>query len=213
VGSASNDDGAAWAVADFLERFVGVRWYWPAKAAGRSVPRQSSLVIPPVHYSDWPVFRQRLDFIETLLMPLNTDGGGGDLAGGGDRLPLPLAPGVVERDETYSDVQKWYYPGMGALLRHGASLDFTPGIIQGSPWIAWWLTDSADKRDVEKAGEASWALNEDGTRHPRWICFSAPQTLQALIARLGRHWDEKAPGRPPHKIVTDNSCTVYLGSP
>ena len=32
------NDGAAWAVADFLERFVGVRWYWPTQYGGRSVP-------------------------------------------------------------------------------------------------------------------------------------------------------------------------------
>jgi hypothetical protein len=50
------NEGTAWAVADFLERFVGVRWYWPTEVGGRSVIRSSSLVIPPVHYSDQPVF-------------------------------------------------------------------------------------------------------------------------------------------------------------
>ncbi|MEI6150839.1 MAG: hypothetical protein WCS01_17225, partial [bacterium] len=34
VGSARGGDGTAWAVADFLERFVGVRWYWPTPYGG-----------------------------------------------------------------------------------------------------------------------------------------------------------------------------------
>jgi len=57
VGSTQGGDnsGTAWAVADFLERFVGVRWYWPAQYGGRSVPRRASLAVPPVHYRDQPV--------------------------------------------------------------------------------------------------------------------------------------------------------------
>ena len=41
-----SNEGRAWAVADFMERFVGVRWYWPAEVGGRSIIRSSSLVIP-----------------------------------------------------------------------------------------------------------------------------------------------------------------------
>jgi formylglycine-generating enzyme required for sulfatase activity len=200
VGGAGNPDGSAWAVADFLERFIGVRWYWPADAAGRSIRRTTSLVAPPAHYTDQPVFRRRIDFIETALMPLNTEG-----HNWGDRMPLPLAPGVMSRDETW-----WYVPRMEALLRHGESLDFTPGIIQGSEAIAWWLSRWGHERDIQKAGEAARALNQDGSRHELWICFSAPETLDALLARLSRHWDEKAGGGPPHKIMTDTSCTVYF---
>ena len=205
VGGAGNPDGTAWAVADFLERFVGVRWYWPAKTAGRSIPRQASIAIPPVHYSDAPVFRRRIDFIETCLMPLHTEG-----HNWGDRFPLPLAPGVMATDVDEGRETWWYVPGMAALLRHGESLDFTPGIIQGSESIAWWLSMWAHGEDVKKAGEAVWAMNEDGTRHERWVCFSAPETLEALLARLSRHWDDGARGWPPHKIMTDTSCTVYF---
>ncbi|MBM4149338.1 MAG: hypothetical protein FJ224_09865, partial [Lentisphaerae bacterium] len=204
VGGAGHPDGTAWAVADFLERFAGVRWYWPAEAAGRSIPRAASLVAPPAHYTDQPVFRKRIDFIETSLMPLHTEG-----HNWGDRMPLPLAPGVMPRDETW-----WYVPRMEALLRHGESLDFTPGIIQGSEAIAWWLSRWGNKGDIEKAGDAARAMNQDGSRHERWICFSAPETLDALLARLSRHWDENARDWPPHKIMTETSCTVYFpGTP
>ena len=209
VGSASHPDGTAWAVADFLERFVGVRWYWPAKTAGRSIHRSASIAIPPVHYTDAPVFRRRIDFIETCMMPLHTEG-----HNWGDRLPLPLARGVMAPDVEEWRETWWYVPGMAALLRHGESLDFTPGIIQGSQSIAWWLSVWAHEKDVKKAGDSARAMNKDGTRHARWICFSAPETLEALLARLSRHWDEGAGGWPPHRIMTDASCTVYFpGTP
>jgi hypothetical protein len=32
-----SNEGSAWAVADFLERLVGVRWYWPIEFGGRCV--------------------------------------------------------------------------------------------------------------------------------------------------------------------------------
>ena len=53
------NEGDAWALADFLERFVGVRWYWPTEALGRNIVQAKSLTVPPVHYSDAPVFRLR----------------------------------------------------------------------------------------------------------------------------------------------------------
>ena len=54
-----SNDGTAWAVADFLERFVGVRWYWPTEVGGRSIVKATTLSVRPVHYSDQPVFRRR----------------------------------------------------------------------------------------------------------------------------------------------------------
>jgi len=54
-----SNEGTAWAVADFLERIVGVRWYWPVELGGRSVFRTGSLTVPPTHYRDQPVCRLR----------------------------------------------------------------------------------------------------------------------------------------------------------
>ena len=59
AGNPYANDGTAWAVADFLERFVGVRWYWPIATGGRSVLTQTTLCVPPLHYTDQPVFRKR----------------------------------------------------------------------------------------------------------------------------------------------------------
>jgi len=51
-------DGTAWGIYEFLERFVGVRWYFPGDI-GCSVPRSKDLVIKPVWLEDAPFFRKR----------------------------------------------------------------------------------------------------------------------------------------------------------
>lgn len=50
--------GTAWGVLEFLERFVGVRWYYP-DALGRDVPKRATLAVPPTWIEDAPVFRKR----------------------------------------------------------------------------------------------------------------------------------------------------------
>ena len=59
-----NADGQLWGVFEFLERFVGVRWYFPPAVEkgpqiGQSIPRTRNLVVPPVWLEDAPVFRKR----------------------------------------------------------------------------------------------------------------------------------------------------------
>ncbi len=51
--------GTTWGIYEFLERFVGVRWYWPTNRGGRSVPQTADLSVPPTWLSDAPVFRMR----------------------------------------------------------------------------------------------------------------------------------------------------------
>jgi len=57
--------GAAWGIYEFLERYVGVRFYWPEYRddranIGTSLVRTDSLVVPAVHLSDAPAFRKRV---------------------------------------------------------------------------------------------------------------------------------------------------------
>ena len=62
----NDPNGAAWGIAEFLERFVGVRWYWPeykdeeAGDCGTSIIPISTLAIPATHLSDAPAFRKRV---------------------------------------------------------------------------------------------------------------------------------------------------------
>ncbi len=58
--------GAAWGIYEFLERFVGVRWYWPEYKdeaigdCGTSIIPSPDLVVPPVCLGDAPTFRKRV---------------------------------------------------------------------------------------------------------------------------------------------------------
>ena len=61
--------GTAWGVLEFLERVLGVRWYWPTEHGGRSVPKMQSLAVSPLFISDAPVFRKR------EIWPANFAGG------------------------------------------------------------------------------------------------------------------------------------------
>lgn len=54
-----DSNGPAWGVAEFLERFVGVRWFFQTEQGGRSLVKKNSLVIDPVWIEDAPVFRKR----------------------------------------------------------------------------------------------------------------------------------------------------------
>lgn len=59
-----DETGAAWAIYDFLERVVGVRWYWPeernaTECVGTFLPKSPTLTLAPAHWTDAPVFRKR----------------------------------------------------------------------------------------------------------------------------------------------------------
>lgn len=58
VGSGSGRIGTLFGVYDFLERFLGIRWYYPGPD-GEIVPKRKKLIIPPVSYTDSPVFNKR----------------------------------------------------------------------------------------------------------------------------------------------------------
>jgi hypothetical protein len=48
--------GTLFGVYDVLERFMGVRWYWPADDLGTIAPKTTTLSVPAVRYADWPVY-------------------------------------------------------------------------------------------------------------------------------------------------------------
>jgi hypothetical protein len=60
----ADESGAAWAVYDFLERAVGVRWYWPEEQktnvwTGTFLPATPTLAVAPAHWTDAPFFPKR----------------------------------------------------------------------------------------------------------------------------------------------------------
>jgi hypothetical protein len=72
--SGDANDSTTWAVVDFLERFAGVRWYWPAEVGGRSIIETDSLIVPAVHYTDAPVFQYRQPHPTTIKTPQSLAG-------------------------------------------------------------------------------------------------------------------------------------------
>lgn len=58
--------GTMFGVADFLERFAGVRWYYPGEL-GTIVPKSDDLIVPPCNYEDGPVFSRRHAWTRQLV--------------------------------------------------------------------------------------------------------------------------------------------------
>ncbi len=206
------NDGTAWALADVLERLVGVRWYWPAKYGGRSVPHRASLIIPPVHYRDQPVFHLRqnyryggdMELCGTYTSP-PCDEANMDMAlafeghNVGDQIPLPFAPRVRG-----GRTPGHHWP----LVRYGSSLDFMSAAIQASDTGSRMVVSRAEGDPLRS--EAVFAINEDGTRNTKWNCFSAPETIDACIARLEPYWNGTKSVPTTHNAITKTSFTVWF---
>ena len=191
------DDGTAWAVADFLERFADVRWYWRTESGGRSVPRRASLVVSPAHYSDQPACRRRVTHIlDYSMAALDTEG-----ENPADQMPLPFAPGVYRDPNPQHDPDGahpcrsalYEYRSCARLLRYGCSVDFSV------PYLSDWNGTHRVVARAEKDPlytEAVFALKDDGKRDKRWNCYSAPETLDAFLDRLAQDWGKEERGYP-----------------
>ncbi|RMD82884.1 MAG: DUF4838 domain-containing protein, partial [Lentisphaerae bacterium] len=57
--STAHFDSVVWGVLDFMERFLGVRWFFPKDLGGRVIPRRRNLLVPAIMYEDYPRFRMR----------------------------------------------------------------------------------------------------------------------------------------------------------
>jgi formylglycine-generating enzyme required for sulfatase activity len=188
VGStreARGNNGTVWAVADFLERFVGVRWYWPAQYGGRSVPRRASLAIPPVHYRDQPVFPFRSMYQDWYWLQARSF----------DEQLLPMPPGVLP-----DGAQTIWMGDHFRLMRHGNSWPYEA--VQHGARVYEFIGG------VPKANEALFAVREDGSRNFELLCYSAPETLGFYLDGLERAWGKGGAGPRPGGI-TRNSVTVW----
>jgi hypothetical protein len=177
AGSTGTSDGTAWAVADFLERFAGVRWYWPAQYGGRSIPRSGSLVIPRAHYRDQPVCRMRTMY--NTGCSLRARAFDEHIAAHLAQEILPTAPGVLPKGATRISVAH-HLP----LWRSGVSLPYQ-AVQHGA-------RDCDLVNQAAKAGKRPLAVKEDGSPFKR-LCYSKPGTLDFVIETCERVWDKKTP--------------------
>ncbi|MDA0839322.1 MAG: DUF4838 domain-containing protein [Planctomycetota bacterium] len=171
AGSPYANDGTAWAVADFLERFVGVRWYWPITTGGRSVLKQATLSIQPSHYSDQPVFRKR----EFYPWYGYTRGSWRSVWFDRDAPTLPdsLLPPGTEKIE------------MQPLLA---------GLRAGNSWpyiIKVHEPQSFSREPNRWAEHADMFQREaDGAPNLRMLCYSSQKALDYILEGCEKTWDQ-----------------------
>jgi len=72
VTEKTDSQGTLFGVYDFLERYLGVRWYWPGEL-GTIVPRRSDLVVGPLDYRDGPVMKYRRMHYLPEFHPFNNE--------------------------------------------------------------------------------------------------------------------------------------------
>lgn len=161
-----SNDGTAWAVSDFLERFVGVRWYWPANLGGRSIEKTKTLAVRPAWYSDEPVFRKR-EFHprESYALP----------RGGRGRAVPP--EGVLPAGATSADMTV-----LLAGLRAGNSWPYVIKVhMPQQIWKNQALVDTHKGLFMKRA---------NGETNASMLCYSSPETYDFLMAGCEAVWDK-----------------------
>lgn len=165
-----SNEGTAWALADFLERSVGVRWYWPVNAGGRSVVPFKSLQIPPVHYADEPAFRKRECYPPDSY----------DVNAGGDLLFAKSIPsGVTKLDMSV----------MLAGLRNGNSWPYM--IKVHMPQQIW------KNQKLVDTHQELFKLTKEGKRNFSQLCYGHPNTLAFLLAGCDAVWGKNKDAMVP----------------
>jgi hypothetical protein len=165
------NEGTAWAVADFLERFVGVRWYWPTEVGGRTITRSSTLVVPGVHYRDQPVFRQR-EYHPAFGWTIPTK------ARSSDKEPLPFASGVIPDGLQVVNMAS-YLP----LVRSGCSWPYKIKVHEPQDL-------GRRPKEFHDAHQEMFAVKKDGTRNFSALCYSSQKALDFLLEGCERVWDK-----------------------
>lgn len=177
--------GVAWAVADFLERIVGVRWYWPASCGGRSVPRRAALAVEPVHYRDQPVFALRRMYQDWWFMQARSR----------DENLHPLDRDLFPK----GDQPLWL--GTQMLLVRGADSWSPERVMQGAR-----VFEYGPGLPAEPA--AMFQLQADGSRSRLAFCLSAPETLRFYLDGMERAWGSGGKGPRPGGI-TGTGITIW----
>lgn len=179
--------GTAWAVADFLERFVDVRWYWPTAVGGRTITRRETLTVPAVHYADAPAFRMRKYHPwEGWKLPSKVHPS--------DKVKLPFAPDAIP-----DGVKAIHMPSYLPLVRGGNSWPYQ--IKSHEPQNLQRLPKAYREENADM-----FELKEDGSRNFRMFCYSSQKALDYLLAGCEKTWDQK-------KGVTWVTATCVTVSP
>ena len=195
------ESGTLWGVHDFLERFVGVRWYYPGEL-GRVVPGLKDLAVPPVHITDEPHFKKRR--IWRYHGVLRNTPSGASSAVMGARFRNEDVSGVPSSSHTFGEWRKLYgkthpeYFEMGKDgTRKSSQLCFSePGVLKQM------LTNlKADERkviqvspiDVSLKCQCKTCLSKVSNRS---FLYEYSQVMgefvHSLATEVKKRWPEKA---------------------
>jgi hypothetical protein len=150
-------------VYDFLERFVGVRWYLPVDI-GEVVPKTDTLSIPAVDITDGPNKVGRY-----IHIPYGAD----------DRDDPPpktdrsgYRPGFTGEEESAFSRRRglWFL-----RLRHETQL------MSGAPHT---MPILISEKQYGESNPEFFALGEDGKRNPGHHCYTNPGTITTLIGQV-----------------------------
>ena len=164
------NDGTAWGVADFLERFVGVRWYWSPAVGGRSVVETPTLSVTPAHYRDAPAFRIRWyaphkGFDPSVWVARTSEGTRPDL------LPRPTAA-AIPKGVSFIDMTTCL-----TCLRAGGSWPYLAKPEQ--PLVL---------RRIGPVVRLPQALVAQTETRVSLLCYTAPDTMALLDDCLTNAW-------------------------
>lgn len=176
------NDGLAWAAADFLERFVGVRWYWPTQFGGRSIIKTDTLIIPPAHYSDQPVFRKRTHWPLSYHHPW---------------IKIYNQPTPPLGNAMPSGIEEIDMLPLLACLRAGNSWPYVVKVHQPQHF--------AQNPEKWKKHRGMFSKKTDGSPDFRMLCYSSQEAFDYLIAGCEDFWDK---GKHDALWVTTTSVTV-----
>ena len=152
----TDEDGVLFAVYTFLEKYCGVRWFWPGEL-GEVVPEKDTLEIPEIDLYEIPDFKWR------------NRGPGGPLWGNDDRISMQRKLGVTE--EHIGEVKLWEkrnkLGGMKIWGGHEQANIVPPGKYGKDHVDFFALIDARRDRDFQ---------NFDG-KHGAQLCTTNPDLI------------------------------------
>lgn len=185
------NEGNAWGVADFLERFVGVRWYWSTSVGGRSLIETPTLSVAPAHYRDAPVFRIRsyapsAGFDPSRWVARTSEGTLPEL------LPRPTQA-AIPGDVSFIDMTTCL-----TCLRAGGSW---PYLARPEQPLVVRQTDPIVKRQLPFVVQTEMRFSV--------LCYSAPETMRFLEDCFTSAWRLDGDSRDPRlRGVSPGFCTA-----
>jgi len=175
-GGRDQRTGSLWAVYDFLQDQLGVRWIWPGET-GRCVPRNSTVGVPRLDIRETPVVKVR--FIRLLAQDKHRVGY--EKEGIGRMLDLGKPYDKISEDE-----RVW-----SRRMRLGKSFRLS----YGHAFTDWWEKYHDSDPEI-------FALQGDGKRRPRKssqpdfvkMCVSNPRLWELQLEPLKKYAAKGARG-------------------